>query len=114
MHVVLLEECRAPRLAEARRPLRSVSLATEPRHLVKLPVEDGELVRLDAVLARAAEAQPQRKMEHVAVGRGADESDGRRAITRERLERLERRADMGTHERPAQTPRILRVDVGGR
>ena len=34
---------------------------------MQLPVEDGELVRLDAVLAHAAEAQPQRKMEHVGV-----------------------------------------------
>src|SRR5438445_7371696 len=112
MRVVPVAERRAPRLAEARRPPRSVPLATEPRHLVQLPVQHRELVRLDAVLARAAEAQPQGQMEHIAVGCRSYEPDGFGAMARERLERLERRANMRPHERPAQPPRILRVDVG--
>src|SRR6185503_9831734 len=107
MHVVLREERRTPRRAEARRPLRSVPLATEASHLVELPVQHGQLVRLDAVVARATEAQPQRKVKDIPVRLGAYESDRRRAIARQRLERLERGVQIRTHEGPAQTPCVL-------
>ena len=80
---------------------------------MELLIEHGELVRRGAVLARAAEAHPQRELEHVELG-DRDEPDRGRTASGELGERLERAVQVGPHERPAQTPAVLGVDVAGR
>src|SRR5437773_2137306 len=112
MHVVLLEEALTPRRPELCGPLTAVALTRETRHLMDFPVEDRQLVRGGALIAVAAEAVAQRELHHIAVRR-PDETGGRDALARELLERFQRPAQVRSHERPAQTPALLRVDVGG-
>src|SRR5258708_35104464 len=111
----MLEPWATPRLAELRRPLLPMPLARRAGHLVELPVEHRQLVRPGAVVAVALEPQAQRKLEDVGlVDERADEAGGSGAIARQLLERLERPAQVWPHERPAQPPAVLRVEIGGR
>src|ERR671937_1676656 len=110
MHVVLVEQPCAPHLSEFGGPLLSGPLARPSRHLVQLPIEDRQLVRLAALIARAAEAVAQRQLDDVSLVR-SNEAGAGDALARELLQRLERTAQMRPHERPPQAPRILRIDV---
>ena len=112
MDVVLLEQPRTPRLPEARRPLLPESLPALARHLRELPVEHRQLVRRGAFVARAAEAIAERQLHDIALGR-ANETCACGPVAREALQRLERATQVWPHERPAQPPRILGVDVAG-
>src|SRR5439155_940003 len=109
--VELLREAGTPRLAKLRRPCRPVALAGRAGHRVELPVEDRQLMGGRAIIASAPEPKAQRQLNDVDVRFGADEANGCGPTPRQLDDRLGRAAEVRPHERPAQAPALLRVDV---
>ena len=67
-----------------------------------------------AVVARAPKAHPQGQLQDIEIRLGPDEAGARGAAAGQLDERFGRAAQVRPHERPAQAPAVLRVDVADR